>query len=58
MFTVPDDQLERGSWEKTPSWLFWKPPFRREVYAFFGPRCRWEYSMDDRRSENKAEDMD
>lgn len=37
------DGLERGDWQKTPFWLFWKPSWRRPVYAFFGPRIRWEY---------------
>lgn len=41
---VPSDGLERSAWESTPDWLFWKPKWRRKVYAFFGEAIRWEYT--------------
>jgi hypothetical protein len=40
----PDAELERGEWTPTPWWLFWRQEWRRPVYAFFGPRIRWEYT--------------
>ncbi|GEC56825.1 hypothetical protein ABIF38_005216 [Bradyrhizobium japonicum] len=36
-----------GDWERTPAWLFWKPPFRRALYAWWnigGGFDGWEYS--------------
>lgn len=41
---VPDADLTRGAWRSTPWWMFWRPMYRRPVYAFFGPRSRWEYT--------------
>jgi hypothetical protein len=37
-----------GDWEATPRWLFWKPPFRRPLYAWWnigGGFDGWEYSV-------------
>lgn len=40
------DTRERGGWRATPWWLFWKPPYRRPVYAHWqvgGGIDEWEY---------------
>jgi len=36
-----------GDWVATPRWLFWKPPFRRPLYAPWnigGGFDGWEYA--------------
>lgn len=37
-----------GPWQPTPRWLFWKPPYRRALYAWWnigGGFDGWEYSV-------------
>lgn len=37
-----------GDWQATPRWLFWKPPFRRPLYAWWnigGGFDGWEYAL-------------
>jgi hypothetical protein len=41
------DGRERGEWRQTPVWLFWKPRWRRPVYAYGalgGGLDEWEYA--------------
>ena len=36
-----------GEWQKTPAWLFWKPKYRRPIYAHWqigGGVDEWEYA--------------
>ena len=41
------DGRGRGEWRETPFWLFWKPRYRRPIYAHWqigGGVDEWEYS--------------
>jgi len=43
---IPDSR-ERGEWRPTPSLLFWKPAWRRPIYAHAqlgGGIDEWEYA--------------
>jgi hypothetical protein len=45
--TVIPSSRQRGTWRRTPFWLFWKPRFRRPVYAHWnigGGFDEWEYA--------------
>lgn len=41
------DGRPRGDWERTPFWVFWRPAWRRPVYAHWnigGGLEEWEYA--------------
>lgn len=47
MREYPPDSRPRGEWRNTPLWLFWKPQYRRPIYAHWqigGGVDDWEYA--------------
>jgi hypothetical protein len=45
-FEVPDSR-QRGAWHPTPFWVFWRPAWRRPIFAHWqigGGVDEWEYA--------------